>query len=639
MKKFPILAAILLLVTCYSASAEEVRVSGMIDKNRVEIDEEIAFTIQILGARGNLQAPRLPLFDGFDSFYTGRTSHFTFINGKSSATVEFSYVLVPKVAGKFTLSPVQVWIGGKSYSTSPFEVEVVGTQIQPGASSASSQTQPVPLAPVPSRQAPAPPSSVPAATQPELVSDDNVFLKATVDKETVFPNEQVLLTYTLYTRYDTRYEGFEEEPSVSGFWIEDFPLDRDLGRETVNLNGRRYVKAEVRKIALFPTAPAEYTIQPGVAKVSVREEPKTSSVFDEFFGDSFFNSGSFFVRRMDRLLKPSPLLIKVRPFPDTGKPASFNGAVGRFRMSGSLDKSEAKQNEPVTLKLILEGEGNLETLPRPPVPELTGFKVYEGDTSTQTTKIGTTLGGQKTFEVIFIPTESGGMAVPPLEFSFFDPRTQNYQVLRTPSFPLEVLPSEEPFHLPAGLAEKQAFQKEVQLEARDIHYIHEEFPDERGERIRKILLRSLLGANLAGLLLTAAGLIRNRREALFAKDIGLKRRALARAHAERRMRVLKRLARNEDAEEAERFIEEAEKVLSEYFSNKFNVSAYGFTREWLEQKLAEIWTTEGLLLKEIREFYDTVTEARFGRGALPVKKRRELLERIENSIRRIEKKI
>ena len=34
----------------------------------------------------------------------------------------------------------------------------------------------------------------------QVVNDENVFVKATIDKQTVLPNEQVLLTYTLFTR-------------------------------------------------------------------------------------------------------------------------------------------------------------------------------------------------------------------------------------------------------------------------------------------------------------------------------------------------------------------------------------------------------------------------------------------------------
>jgi len=614
----------------YVLRAEDVQVGGYLDKKQAQIDEEIAFTIRIVGAHGNLQAPRLPDFKGFDSFYTGRTSQFTFVNGKSTSTVEFSYVLVPKVAGRFTLEPVQVWIEGKSYGTQPLEVEVAGSQIQPSGANPPPASSFQPPAPAPSGQ----PASSPA---PQVINDENIFVKALVDKQTAYPNEQILLTYTLYTRYDTRYEGFEEEPSVSGFWIEDFPLDRDLGRDTVTINGKRYVKADVRKIALFPTAPADYTIQPGTLKVSIREEPKTSNMFDEFFGDSFFSGAGFFARRMDRLLKPPPIVIKVRPFPEAGKPASFNGAVGQFRFSASVDKTTVKQNEPVTLKLVIEGQGNIETLPRPPVPELTSFKIYDGDTANQLLKTGDNLGGKKSFEILFIPTEAGEFSIPPLEFTFFNPKQQAYQNLRSPEFRLKVTPSDEPFRLPAGLEEKEAYKKDIQLESKGIQYIHEGMPSKGFSQMGDFLFVVLTGLNLLGFFVVANGLLRNRREAVFARDYGLKRKKFAAPIASRRLKELKRSLKTKKEDDAGVFLEDAEKVLNEYFSNKFNVSSYSLTTEWLEGKLSELWGADDPLLKQLQEFYERVREIRFGRGGVPTQERRHFLQLIETVIRRLEK--
>ena len=641
MKKIISWVGLFLLMGACFAWAEQIQVVGSVDKNQAQVDEEIQLSVRILGTHGNLQAPRLPAFQGFDSFYTGRTSHFSFVNGKSSSTVEFNYVLVPKVAGRYTLQPVEVWVDGKSYKTQPLEVEVMGfQQVQPAA--AQPQTA-YPSTKTQTSQPPAPPAStvpqVSSVAQPPaaFVQDDNLFVKAAVDKQTVYPNEQILLTYSLFTRYDTRYEGFEEEPSVSGFWIEDFPLDRDLGRDNVTYQGKRYVKADIRKIALFPTAPAQYTIQPGVLKVSIREEPKSTSPFDEFFGDSFFSGSSIFARRADRLLKPAPITIQVKPFPEAGKPASFNGAVGRFQISASVDRSKVKQNEPVTLKLVVEGEGNIETLPKPALPELTGFKIYDGDASSQLLRAGDNLAGKKTFEMIFIPTEAGPLSIPPLEFSFFDPRRAAYQVLRTQPFPLEVTPSQEPFRLPAELQEKEAFKKEVKLEAQDIRFIHEEFPSERAQRIQSWVYKGFLGADLVGVLLVGFGLLKRRREELFSRDEALRRRKLARTGAFRRLKALKHLAQSHKEEEAEQFMEEAEKVLTEYLCHKFNVSYYEFTQSWLSDKLTEIWGAEDPLLKEIDEFYDTASETRFGRGMLLAEERRRFFELIETVIHRVEK--
>ncbi len=631
-------AAIFLLTSSYDCFAADIQVASSVDKRQVQVDEEVSFTIRILGARGNVQAPRLPAFEGFDSFYTGRTSQFSFINGQSSATVEFSYVLVPKVAGRFLLTPVEVWIEGKRFQTQPLELEVVGPQVRSPAPSGPVQVPRAKIASAPPRPAAQPaPVSQPSGPPPTFVEDDNVFVKAVLDKQTAYPNEQILLTYTLYTRYDTRYEGFEEEPSVSGFWIEDFPLDRDLGRDMVTIHGKRFVKADIRKIALFPTAPAPYTIQPGVLKVSVREQPKTTSLFDDFFNDSFFTGANFFAQRVERLLKPEPLSVTVRPFPETGKPASFKGVVGQFRLSSSVDKKEIKQNEPVTLKLVIEGEGNIETLPKPAVPELTGFKVYEGDSSTQLFKTGSTIAGRKTFEVIFIPTEAGDLAVPPLEFSFFDPRQEKYQVLRTEPVPLKVIPSLEPLRLPAELAEKEAFKKEVRLEAKDIRYLHEEFPWEGLPRIERLAFQFLMAANLLGLVAVGSGLFRRRRETLFSRDSALRRRKLARSTALREMKSLKRLTEGQKPEDAARFLAEAEKVLNDYLSNKFNLSLYQLTRKWLEEKLARALGPDDPLLKQMEEFYEVAGETRFGRGMLLAQERREFFELIKTVIERIEK--
>ena len=639
MKRIAGLAGLLFLLGSYAVRAAEVQVASSVDKRQVQIDEEVSFTIRILGAAGNVPAPRLPAFQGFESFYTGRSSQFTFMNGKSSATVEFNYVLIPKVAGRYTLSPVEVWIEGKRFQTQPVELEVIGPQVQAVNTQAPAQPVYQPRQPVPSRAlgTSAPLPQQPPQAKPTFLNDEKVFMKASVDKQVVYPNEQILLIYSLYTQYDTRYEGFEEEPSVSGFWIEDFPLDRDLGRETVSYNGKRYVKADVRKIALFPTAPAEYTIQPGVVKVSIREEPRTSGLFDEFFDDSFFSGANFFARRSERLLKPNSLTITVRPFPETGKPAGFKGAVGQFRMTASVDKKELKQNEPVTLKVILEGEGNVETLPKPGVPELSGFKIYEGDSSTDLFKTGLQIGGRKSFEFIFIPTESGELSIPPLEFSFFDPRRETYQVLRTPEFPLQVTPSNEPLRLPAEIAQKEAFKKDVRLEAQDIRYIHEELSGGRPARILSFLYQGLALANAAGFSLVLYGMLRRRREALLSRDPALRRRTLAKRMALRRMKDLGRLAKSSRSEEAHQFIGEADKVLTEYLSNRFNISAYQFTREWVERTLGEAWGEEEPLLQRIRQFYELTSETRFGRGIPPVEERNKILELIETVIRQVEK--
>ncbi len=630
------MAAVCSAIFIASVSAEDIAVTSTFDKRTVSLGEEVHLTIRISGAQGNVQAPRLPAFDGFDTFYTGRASRLTFINNQSSSSVEFSYVLVPKQAGTHTLAAIEVALGGRNFRTDPVQIEVVGSQ-GGGRSATQPMAQPPPYA-RPQQSASAP--SGPVVDEPPPTfdpADDNIFVRAWTDKTSVYPNEQILLTYALYTRYDTRYEGFEDEPEVSGFWIEDFPMEKEVHRETVRVNGKRYVKADIKKMALFPTAAAEYTIQPGSIKASIRQEPQATSVFDEFFNDSFFSGGSFFARRENRLLKPPPIQITVKPFPEQGKPPSFESAVGNFRISATADKSVVKQNEPVTVKIVIEGEGNIETLNKPKIPEMKAFKVYDSDTSSQLYKTGDVIGGRKTFEIVFIPTEAGQKKIPKLDFSFFNPSSHSYVTLNTPEFPLTVEPSEQTFKLPTAISQDEAFKKKVQVESQDIRYIHETLPSSLKERALHSALAAFFGMDVFMALLLIAGLWRAREERIFAGNNALKRRRFARSNAEARIRKLKSKSKFRSDEEAAAYFQEVEKILTQYLSDKFNVSAYGVTRQELEQKLEQTLGPEDPLYKEILELYAMCHEFRYAKSALREDMQHRSVKILQNAIQRVER--
>jgi len=103
-------------------------------------------------------------------------------------------------------------------------------------------------------------------------SDTNIIFEVTSDKTTAAINEKIKLDYNLYTRYDTRYEGFESEGRFRGFWIEQATTPQPATRGIVVLNGKRYVKATIRETILSPIYSGDLVIDPGIIKVSIRGE-------------------------------------------------------------------------------------------------------------------------------------------------------------------------------------------------------------------------------------------------------------------------------------------------------------------------------------------------------------------------------
>ena len=634
MKKILVIAAILLGVSAPVLQAEDVQVTASLNKRSVQVGEEVRLSVRVSGQSINLQAPRLPQIAGFDTYYTGRASHIAFINGVSSSNVEFTYTLIPQRSGRFTLAPIAIQVGQNVFQTEALEVEVLGGQgaaapQQAPASSPTSQS----VMPVPSPRAT--PQDEESVVSPG--TDENIFVKAGVDRTTLYQNEQVLLSYSLYTRYDTRYEGFDKEPETSGFWIEEFPMGRDVERETVRVNGKRYVKADVKKLALFPTAPGNYTIQPGSIKVSIREEPQGSNAFDEFFSDSFFTGGAFFARRQNRLLSPPPLQLTVKPLPEAGKPESFQGAVGTFRLSATIDKDKVKQNEPVMLKVVIEGEGNIETITRPKVPALTGFKTYDADTNSKLFQRANVIGGTKSFEIVFIPKEEGSSFIPPLPFSYFDPRQGKYITLQTPNFPIQVEHSEQSFQMPKELTGNTIFQKQVKSEGKDIRYIAEKIPGAMPERTGRVVYKSLIGGNIFMAILLGILWMKDRQDRLFSKDQALRRRKMARSLASTNMQRLKRLAHSSKEGDVESFFVELEKAMTLYISDKWNLSTYGVTRHDLEEALVAHFGAEDPHLKNVLELYRLCDESRFGKGSIPQASKKIGLKIFQDTVNRIER--
>ncbi len=634
------------LFTALSSSvyaAQTVSVNASVDKRLAQAGEEINLTITVSGAQGNIQAPRLPSLKNTDVFYTGRASHFAFVNGESSSTVEFSYVLVAQREGEITLPPLEVYASGEKLRTDPILITISGKAPKAGYNQQASapvaqpqrqQQAAPPMPPAQQQRQPDQEQELPPTFRPE---DQNIFVKAWVDKDTAFPNEQILLTYSLYTRYDTRYEGFEEEASVSGFWIEEFPPEKDVERETVRFNGLRYVKADIKRVALFPTAPADYTIQPGVLKASIRQDAQNSSVFDEFFNDSFFSGGGFFSRRENRLLKPPPIQIKVIPFPEEGKPDTFEGAVGNFRLSATVDKQKIKQNEPVTMTLVIEGEGNIETLNKPKVPEMKGVKIYDADTKSQLLQSVNVISGRKSFSTVFIPMEAGELKIPSLPFSYFNPQTRTYQTLTTPEFTVQVEKSEEAFKMPAALSQQEAFKKEVTVEGKDVRFIDEKMPDPTERMAVDYTLKGLLGLDAFLVLLLLIGFWRNIENQIYAKDSALKRRRFAKGEAMKGIAKIQKLVRSRDQDSTEACFEEIERTLTHYLADKWGVSQHGITREILQLKLENTLGEKDPLFQEIFGLYQLCDESKFAKASVAQEQKGQALRVLKETIARIEK--
>ncbi|MCH7802405.1 MAG: BatD family protein, partial [Chloroflexi bacterium] len=114
-----------------------------------------------------------------------------------------------------------------------------------------------------------------------------------------------------------------------------------------------------------------------------------------------------------------------------GAPASFTGAVGSYEISASVDTNYVSSSDPVTLTVVLSGQGNLDALPEPAWPDMPAWRMFDNRAETATYISDDKLSGTRTYQRVLIPEITGFLDVPPIEYGYFDPTEERYVVVST----------------------------------------------------------------------------------------------------------------------------------------------------------------------------------------------------------------
>ena len=240
---------------------------------------------------------------------------------------------------------------------------------------------------------------------------EDFFIEASVNNTTPYIGEQI--TYTV-RYYALSQDGIRVQyPDFEGFWIGE-SYESYSGLQVIN--DKQFFVREVQ-INLAPLTAEEIIIAPARLLIG---------------GDVF---------RSEQILDSQAITLTTQSLPD-GAPASFNGAVGDFVMSADFEAGIIILGDPFVFGITIQGVGILDSLNPPTLNLSTNWRVFSQ--SPQYMRGNQTIGvalGNKQFRWVIIPNEAGSHLISPIEWTYFDPRTQTYITLAIPSFTLDVLPS------------------------------------------------------------------------------------------------------------------------------------------------------------------------------------------------------
>ena len=579
----------------FTAKAPEVVVSG--DQFR------LSFTISSKKVR-DFRAPNIKDFEVLMG--PTRSTQYQNINGVETNSITFTYILMAGKEGTYKIPGATIVADGNNYTSNSVEIKVLPPDQSSGSASGSSSQ-----------------SSRNQANSGKI-TDKELFMMATASKTKVYEQEAILLTYKVYTQVNlTELRG--DIPDLKGFHTQEVELPNQKTFTLEHYNGRNYNTTIWRQLVLFPQQTGKIEIPSVTFEGTVSQRIASADPFD-----AFFNGGN--VINIQKNLVTPKLVIDVKELP-AGKPSNFSGGVGEFTISSSINTQELKTNDAVTIKLVISGTGNMKLINTPEVAFPQDFEIYDPkvDNKFNLTRYG--LSGNKVIEYLAIPRHAGTYTIPPIEFSYFDLKTQSYKTLKTDAYTLNVAKGEgNSEQVVANFISKE----DLKVLGQDIRYI--KTGDTNLTRKDDYFFGSMSYWMwyIIPLALFIACMVIYRKQALENANVAKVRTKKANKVATKRMKNAGKLLAEK---KTEAFYDEVLKAMWGYISDKLSMPVSQLSKDNIEGKLQQHQVADEL----VKEFIDILNDCEFARYAPGSQDEKmdkiyssaiEVISKMENSIKR-----
>ena len=399
---------LLLMVTIQTSLAAEV--SAELSPKQVSLGEASLLTVSVSGAE-SVSDPVLPDVAGLRFAGSGQSQSTTWVNGKMSAKIDFTYYIVPNTAGSFTIPSFEVKADGKSYTTEPQRLKVLkANQSTQSRSQGQSQVRD---------------------------TSEYAFLKVTSLADYAYVGQYIPVQIDAYFSQKHKM-GLTANPSLINSAFSFNKMSDEPEQSNKVFRGETYtVVSWFAGITPIKAGDYDFGVKFG-ASVQIpvknsRQRPRSRSMFGSLF-DNQFNQRTV-EKKID--VQSSAQKIQVLSLPVDSQPNTFSGAIGQYKVVASTSTDEVIVGDPITMKIIISGQGNFDRITIPRISDSDKWKSYKANsTFTPGDIIG--YAGKKIFEQALIPQDERAEAIPHFNFTYFDPKSEEYVVIKTPEIPLTI---------------------------------------------------------------------------------------------------------------------------------------------------------------------------------------------------------
>ena len=558
-KKFYILG---ILVFASQILFAQIEFKTSVSKSQLGVNQrfKIQFSVNKQGA-DNFQPP------SFENFRVvgGPSSSVnqSWINGKSSYSQSYIYIVEPTKEGEFTIGAAKIEYEDKIVNSNPVKITV---------------TKEVEIPKDPNN--------------PEYIAQQNIHLVAEVSNVNPYVGEGIYVVYKLYVSENISVNDWRvtESPEYNGFWNQDIEV-KEIQVQKGKYNGEDYRYIVLKKAVLIPQRDGKLIIEPMKMDFSVGIPTGNG----DFFGNMITRNISYSAA--------SPIKdVTVKALPDAGKPVDFTGAVGDFEFKVAANKNVLKANDAAQIVVEVSGSGNLKLFDIPKITTPAELEVYTPEHKENVSTSLSGLRGSVSDIYTVVPQYKGKYKIPAVSFSYFNPSEEKYKTINIDPIIVDVLEGKE---LPSNNADTNVVAKQ-QVVANDNNFRFIELRTTFETKQKKEFLdtKQFYLLLLLPFLAIPIGIFIGRKRAKRAGDVFGNKIRKADRLARKYLSTAKKQLGNQEA-----FYVALEKALHNFLKAKLHVETSDISKE----KISEILQQKGVEVLTINEFLEVLKDCDFAR--------------------------
>lgn len=422
------------LFTASAVSYGQITFSAIANETRIADNEYVQVHFKIENAK-LVRRIEPPSFEDFEIVSgPNHESGSITINSNRKNYVAVSFILKPLKTGKLSLEPATAFADGQTIQSNPLTIEVSKAV---GKRAPQRKAAPAPFSGfgVEERSRRKRPNHTYTLRTGEDATEKikkNLLVRLVADKTECYVGEPIVVSFKLYTRLLSRTT-ITDAPSFNGFSVTEMDVNENATEE--KLNGKTFNTYTLRKVQLFPMREGTYSISPlhsanTVNFVKLDKHERNEAADDPFLsllqdiGAQSLTSGGMIEKKIS--LTSNTLTIKAKPLPEKNKPKNFKGAVGNFTVQCSMDNERMTTDDAGNLTVTVSGSGNLAFINTPDINWPSGINAYDATVKEQIDNQQIPVYGSKTFSIPFTVSRAGEYSLPPVHFSWFDPKSGTY---------------------------------------------------------------------------------------------------------------------------------------------------------------------------------------------------------------------